>query len=257
MVEVEAFGLNYERYAMHKLFTSLVRKHRIKTVLEAPALGEKAMPSMYSLSFAHQGCDVTLVNSIANSIKAWKELKLAPKKQVQVKDLGKLPFKDNQFDLSWNFLSLCKEKNPDELFSELVRVSKDKVMYVSVNCFNVGFPVHRMVHRITGVPWNHGNVRFMNPFFMKNYFTEKGLKVKKLGVVDCPCWPDSLGIRDMKLHKINKDLTTIDWKSPTVEYLQTDFPGWMKAVYVIEKLPLPLLLKLPYAHLFYIIGEKK
>ena len=60
---MEGKGLDYERYALDKLFARLVREHDIQRVLEIPAKGEKAMPSICSLSFARLGCDVTLVNA--------------------------------------------------------------------------------------------------------------------------------------------------------------------------------------------------
>ena len=35
------------------------------------------------------------------------------------------------------------------------------------------------------------------------------------------------------------------------------YPNKFKFYYAIENLPLPWILKLPYAHLFYVIGEKE
>ena len=57
-VEMEGKGLDYERFALNKLFAKLVRTRGIKSVLEIPAKGEKAMPSIYSLAFGQLGCDV-------------------------------------------------------------------------------------------------------------------------------------------------------------------------------------------------------
>ena len=47
-------------------------------------------------------------------------------------------------------------------------------------------------------------------------------------MVDTPPYPDSLGIRDMKLHRKNVDLNKIDWDSR----------------------------KLLYAHLFWVLAER-
>ena len=74
MAELEGKGLDYERYALNKLFHELVRTYGIKSVLELPAKGEKAMPSIYSVALAQAGCDVTLVNAEEKSSWAWNEL---------------------------------------------------------------------------------------------------------------------------------------------------------------------------------------
>ena len=137
----------------------------------------------------------------------------------------------------------------------MIRVSKSKIMFVSINKFNVGQPSHYLVHKINKIPWTHGDRSLMSPFKVKKIFKEKGL-LPHIGVVDCPCWPDSLGFRDKKIHSIDKDLTKLDWKPNIVQYLKNGFPKWMKFVYLFEKLPLPTILKLPYAHLFYVIGDK-
>jgi len=63
MTEIEGKGVDYERFALNKLFQSLVMKYNISSVLEIPAKGEKAMPSIYSIAFGEAGCDVTLVNA--------------------------------------------------------------------------------------------------------------------------------------------------------------------------------------------------
>ena len=51
---IEGKGLDFERYALNKLFTKLANRYSIQTVLEIPAKGEKAMPSLYSLAFGEE-----------------------------------------------------------------------------------------------------------------------------------------------------------------------------------------------------------
>ena len=50
-IEIEGSGVDYERYAMNLLFKKFVNDYKINSVLELPAKGEKAMPSIYSLHF--------------------------------------------------------------------------------------------------------------------------------------------------------------------------------------------------------------
>ena len=99
-----------------------------------------------------------------------------------------------------------------------------------------------------------GEVKFFSPFKTAQFLRSAGLKKIRWGVVDCPPWPDSPGFRDLRLHRLGDQPRK--WVSPYVDYLQSKkFPGWMKWVYLGERLPVPNLIKLPYSHLFYIIGQ--
>ena len=87
-------------------------------------------------------------------------------------------------------------------------------------------------------------------------FRDAGLKIVERGVVDTPPYPDSLGFRDMKLHRMNVDLNKIDWDSRTLDWMISgQYPPKLKFLYFFEWLPLPFLIKLFYAHLFYVLAE--
>ncbi len=92
---------------------------------------------------------------------------------------------------------------------------------------------------------------------MRRFFVENNLSIVETGVVDCPPWPDSLGFRDVRLHRMNADSTAIGWHSNIIDYiLDGNYPKWMKAVYCIEAIPLPTIMKLLYSHLFYLLAKK-
>jgi hypothetical protein len=79
----------------------------------------------------------------------------------------------------------------------------------------------------------------------------------RTGAVDTPPYPDSLGFRDMRLHRMNVDLNKIDWDSRTVHWMKAGrYPLKIRLLYLAERLPLPFPLKLLYAHLFYVVGAK-
>jgi hypothetical protein len=256
MAEMEGKGLDYERFALGKLFTKFVRTHGIGSVLEIPAKGEKAMPSIYSLAFGQAGCDVTLVNAEPKSRPAWSDLRYRVAYQ-EFEDPTATGLGDGSFDLVWNFMYLAQCERKDALLREMTRLSRRLVMYIGVNRFNPGFLSHRTVHRIYGVPWTHGDVSFMSPFFVARYFRNHGLSVIRTGVVDTPPYPDSLGFRDMRLHRKNVDLNTIAWESRTLTWMKTGkYPPKIRFLYFFEWLPLPFLVKLFYAHLFYVLAEK-
>ena len=74
--------------------------------------------------------------------------------------------------------------------------------------------------------------------------------------VDCPVWPDSLGFRDVRLHRMNVDFNTMDWETPYTQMLaQNRFPLWIKLVYLVEKLPMPKKIKSIHSHINYTIAK--
>jgi hypothetical protein len=258
MVEIECFGVDYERYALGKLLWRFAKNYNIQSVLEIPAHGEKAMPSIYSLGFGMAGCNVTLINGDESRFWAWKKLKLEDnvefKKCMNIEQTG---LKDNSYDFVWNFAFFPKFQNPKTLLEEMQRVSRKYVAVFSVNGLNIGFPIHRIVHKFTKIPWTHGDIKFNHPGKVKRLFKATGLKNIKIGVVDCPPWPDSLGFRDVRLHRSDRDLSKEDWQSNYISYIQKDqIPLWIKAVYFWERFPMPLVIKFFYSHIFYVLGEK-
>jgi len=254
--EMEGKGLDYERYALNRLFHRLVRRHGFRSVLEIPAKGEKAMPSIYSLAFGQAGCQVDLVNGETRSRGAWARLGY-PVTWHDCPDPCHTGLPAASYDLVWNFMVLPQFAERDALLAEMVRLSRRYLLFIAVNRFNPGFFSHRLVHRVSGVPWTHGDVRFMSPFHTRRFLRAHGLRVLRLGAVDTPPYPDSLGFRDMRLHRMNVDLNTIDWDSRTLGWMQSGrYPPKIHLLYLAERLPLPLPLKLLYAHLFWVLAEK-
>ena len=255
MAEIEGKGLDYERYALNKLFHRLVREHGIRSVLEIPAKGEKAMPSIYSLAFAQAGCDVTLVNPEEKGKWPWVRLGY-PVEFHECADLTRTGLAAGSYDLVWDFMFLSQFADKDALLREMIRLSRRHVLFLAVNRYNPGFLSHRAVHRWFDVPWTHGDPSFMSPFHVRRYFESHGLRVVRTGVVDTPPYPDSLGFRDMRLHRMNVDLNKIDWDSRTVGWMREgSYPTKIKLLYLAEAAPLPFLVKLLYAHLFWVLAE--
>jgi len=256
--EVEGFGVTYERYAIGKLLGEIAAKYGIKKILEIPAGGAKAMPSIYSIGFGLAGCDVYLVNPSERARGVWDGLGLANNVHfVECRDVENTGLESDSFDLVWNCIAFPTYGNPNSLLKEMIRISKKYVMTISVNAYNVGFPWHRFLHRVKHIPWTHGDITYNFLGKVGSFFKRYGLKIVKVGVVDTPPWPDSLGFRDIRLHRMNIDINKTDWHSTIVDYIkQENYPVWLKAIWMFEKLPVPMYLKLPYSHLFYVLGEK-
>ena len=62
----------------------------------------------------------------------------------------------------------------------------------------------------------------------------------------------------MKFHKMEDKLKNLKWHSNTIDYVKNNsYPWWFKHMYYFEKMPMIWPVKLLYAHLFYVIGEKQ
>lgn len=256
--EVEVFGVNYERFSVGKKLKKFASKYNIKSVLEMPAHGAKAMPSIYSIGFAHDVDKIALLNGNRKYQTEWDKVGgKAELEWLKAEKVEHTNIRDCSYDFVWNFAYIPIANNPDELIEEMKRISSKYVCLFSVNAGNIGFPIHRTVHKKTGIPWSHGDIRYNSRHFVKKKLKEHGLHIVETGFADCPVWPDSLGFRDVRLHRMNIDFNQMDWEAPYIDMLvNNSFPLWMKMVYVIERFPLPKFIKSIYSHINYTIAEK-
>jgi hypothetical protein len=259
MREIEAWGVTYERYALQKEILNLCRQLEMKTVAEMPAHGAKAMPSVYALGFGLAGKHVTLINGDETYGRCWDRLGLGNRVRfLKVRDLYTTGIPSGSFDFVWNFAFLPLAGSKYQLLEEMKRISKRYVAIFSVNYGNIGFHVHRTVHKLKKVPWTHGDVHYNKRKNVAQLLRRHGLKIVRKGFVDCPVWPDSIGFRDMRLHRQQTDPGGVDWESPYVTHLVSGrFPLWVRSVYAWENAPSPSFIKTLYAHLNYVVAEKR
>ena len=257
--EIEVFGVNYERFALSSLIKKLCRALTIETVAELPAHGAKAAPSLYSLGFGLCGKLVTLINGVEEYKKEWDRLNIGDNVRFAAqKDILHTDFEDDSFDFVWNFAFIPMAPDPDALIEEMKRISKRYVALFSVNAGNVGYPIHSTLHKINKIPWTHGDRRYNRRSFAAKQLESHGLSVVRKGFVDCPLWPDSLGFRDMRLHRNNVTFDNVRWVVPYVDMLKENkIPAWMKIMHTCwERLPMPAFIKTLYSHIFYVVGKK-
>lgn len=257
MKEIEAWGVTYERYALEKTLMRLAKRFSLQTVAEMPAHGAKAMPSIYSIGFAMAGAHVTLINGVEEYKKCWEKLNLQDMVEFLEADIHKPYLNDRLYDLVWNFAYLPLADDPHKLVEDMKRISKRYIAFFSVNFGNIGFHIHHNLHKIKKVPWTHGDIAFNKRGNIVKLMKQHGLKVVNKGFVDCPVWPDSLGFRDMRLHRENITFENADWESPYIDHSrEARFPLWIKLVYAWEWLPMFSFIKTLYAHINYVIAEK-
>jgi len=261
---VEVFGVTYDRYVLLKLHGILTRDLNLKTIVETPSHGAKAAGSLYSIGFGLAGCDVTLVNPELDMLAGWDELGIEDRVEiVTLPDVCSTGFENNQFDMAWNFVTWTELDNPLGYLSEIKRISNRYVLLVSCNNFQPGYPWHRLIHKLHGFPWTHGNVKYNHITRVRKMFREAGLKVMEYGAIDTPGWPDPSGPRDIRLHRRYglgiEDGPSIkpDWEVPIINYVKTGkYPGWMKLLGRWDMNFRKGIFKLPMSHLFYVLGEK-
>ena len=265
-IEKEVFGVTYDRAAMTNLQRILTQQLQLKTVVETPSHGAKAAGSLYSIGFARSGCDVTLVNPEEGPLEYWDKLGLKERLHTAVTDdYTKTPFKDNQFDMAWNFVTFTMLKDKDAWLKEMMRISSKYVMLINCNNFQLGYPWHRVLHLMNNIPWNHGSTELNYPWAVQKWFRQNSLDIVESGTIDSVPWPDPVGFRDLRLHKrygANPEGETFKkpakWDVPMMNYLKEEkLPRWIS---LLKMYDIPLrkgYTKLPFSHLFYIIAKIK
>ena len=258
--EVEVFGVTYDRYVLLQLQGLLTRQLGLNNVAEMPSHGAKAAGSLYSLGFGLAGCRVTLVNPDMDMMYGWSEVRAEDRVEtISDIDVFHTPFEDNSFDLAWNFVTWTELADPLKYFMEMKRISKRHVLLVTCNNFQPGYPWHRLIHRVYGFPWTHGEVRYNHITKVREMFKKAGLSVVESGAIDTPGWPDPSGPRDIRLHKNfgGPDRKPV-WEVPMIRYIATGrFPVWMRALGRWDMAFRRGVFKLPMSHLFYVLGEKQ
>jgi len=262
--EVEVFGVTYDRYVLFQLHHIMTRQLGLKKIVDMPSHGAKAAGSLYSIGFAHAGCDVTLVNPELEMMDGWKKLNLQNRvTTASEENIYKTQFPNNEFDLAFNFVTWTELENPLAYLAEMKRIAR-YVLLVTCNNFQPGYPWHRFLHAIYDFEWNHGQVEYNHITRVKKLFRQSRLNILEYGAIDTPGWPDPSGPRDVRLHRRfgskNQETTKQKplWEVPFLEYVGTgSYPGWMKILGRWDMLFRKGVLKLPMSHLFYVLGQKK
>ncbi|MFT6396045.1 MAG: hypothetical protein ACJAYU_000787 [Bradymonadia bacterium] len=258
--ETEPFGITYDRMQLDRTITRLVRKHDIRTALELPADGAKAMPGIYSLAFARAGVHVHLFNPEPQALELWARLGLQDMYTVvEGDDPANTGLDPGQFDICWNFVSVGFRKDFRDIIAEMERCSKRFVMTVHCNGFNYGYPWHRFLHKALKLEWNHGETEYFFPKKVRETYRAKGLEPVDFGLLDMPWWPDPPGFRDVRLHLNGGDvLEDFNWKAPIEDIYRTGKrPFALRVLSRIERLPtIPTPVRFVFSHLFFVLGEK-
>lgn len=259
--EKEVFGITYDRYVLMKLHKILVRDLNLKRIIEMPSHGAKAAGSLYSIGFGLAGCQVTLVNPEPETMSGWKELDLEERvRTVSDMDVYRSSFEEGEFDLAWNFVTWTELEDPFGYLLEMKRISKGYVLLITCNNFQPGYALHRLMHKLYGFPWTHGQVKYNHINKVKKMFLDAGLRVIEYGAIDTPGWPDPLvPARDIRLHRrFDGPGKRPVWEVPIIQYIKRkQYPAWMRLLGRWDMAFRKGVLKLPMSHLFYVLGRNR
>ncbi len=256
--ETEPFGITYDRLRVDRVLTRLVRQYGIRTALELPADGSKAMPGIYSLSLARAGVHVTLLNPEDQGLAVYERLGLRDRvTAVYADSCTDTGLQADSFDLVWNFVSNGVSGEFDARTAEMSRLASRLVVSMHMNGYNWGYPWHRLLHRIFDVAWTHGPHEAFFPEYVKRTFRSHGLEPTEHLLLDMPWWPDPPGFRDIRLHLEGRDDTTVaDWTAPIEEIYATGrMPLSGRVLERIEDSRIPRPIRNTFSHLFAIVGE--
>lgn len=256
--EREVPGITYDRLRLDDVLRHLKRTYSIDTALELPAGGAKAMPGIYSLGLARMGVSVTLFNPEPQGRAVWDRLNL-PYQVESGPDPRDTGLDDASFDLVWNFVTAAVYPDFPRLIREMARLSSRYVLTVHCNGFNWGYPWHRFLHWAFRLDWNHGETAYFFPRNVRRAYRLAGLEPIKFGLFDMPWWPDPPGFRDIRLHLSGADeAADVEWTAPIEEiYAGRPVPLALRVLDYIETRRIPRLIRWPFSHLFYVLGEKE
>ncbi len=263
----EGLGLVYERFVLNDYLDSLIDRHGLKTVLEAPVYGMAGVSGINSVRLAQRGCTVTLVDSDMQRMggiqRIWGELGLPVNTVVESK-MGRLPFPDRSFDLAWNWAALWYLGDAGALLRELSRVSRRLVFVAMPNHIQVGYLLRRYV--IDRPFFRTVDERWTDIGRIKRTLWDAGCRIIAEGVMDVPPWPDTvmpaaellerLGIRSRRLQG---RFQGSGWQWSTMDYYLGRQPGLRDQVmrYAwLDHARLPWQLKAVWAHHRYVLAEK-
>lgn len=191
----EGIGTVYERVVVDEYFREITQKYQIKTVLETPADGVTGVPGINSLEFAKNGASVVLTNPsnlmLQNAKKVWEREGLLKKVEFIQCEVDELPFKDEEFDLVWNYCMFERFQNPEIILSEMKRVSKKYLYFLTQNAHNLGTPLHYLYHKFNHLEWDHGDKKLMKLETIMKILSKNQLEILEVGAIDAPPWLDT------------------------------------------------------------------
>lgn len=215
----EGLGTTYERFILHRYFELIKDKYSIKSVLEAPSFGMTGVSGINSIWWAYKGIDLTILDNNEERVdlikNVWNETSFSSKVIFHPNDSVKLPFRDDSFDMTWNFAALIFLENPEQFLKEISRVT-EKVIFICIpnrsNIFNI-------MRRIFRKKIDHENANNINIAKIKKILLDNKWMVVENGFMDIPPWPDIAMKKEDLLQRIGMKRLAEKLKNDEENYL--------------------------------------
>jgi hypothetical protein len=184
-------GTCYERNALYALLERLAGELKIQSSLEGPCDGIAGVIGVNSIALARCGVRTAVVLPSVEQIDYARcffeeehcgsfvdficAQELAP---------GRL------YDLVWNFNCLPQCRDYEAVLRQMAQCSGRYVLAFVPNTRNYGFWLHRLYHRVSKEPWQHGDIQVMDIHKISLILQRLGFRTIRQFVVDVPWWPD-------------------------------------------------------------------
>lgn len=257
----EGLGSSYERVVLNNKMLELCQKYSVKKALESPSFGFTGISGINSFALAKSGINIDMTDHDDSRIELikdfWKQYNQTCNISF-VEDYAKLPYDDNQFDLSWNFSAMWFTKDLSSSLAELCRVSEKAVMICVPNRSGLGYLSQKLMGKAELAKYlNESNIM---PKAIINEMKNLNWKLIEHNYIDCPWWPD-IGMPKAKFLKI----FGLGWlikekKSKTISIMnyynekEPDFTQKMMKHYWFEK-TVPTFIKKFWSHHKYYLFE--
>lgn len=198
----EGIGTTYERFILNRHFEKITEMFPITNILEVPSFGMTGISGINSLWWAKRGCGVTVVDDDRERIekmqKIWRRIGLEAHFVLSEHGRPHLPFRDNSFDMSWNFASMQTVFDIRGFISDLTRITRKCILVCIQNERNLG---RRVFGRILNIEKKERVDMGMDVLCI-SAMQEKGWIVHESGYFDVPPWPDIAMKKEDILRKI-------------------------------------------------------
>lgn len=204
----EGLGGCYERIAYTNIIKKLAKKYNAKKILELNSTFIAGIPAFNSSILVQDGYDVTITvhsRDYIDAVDAWKTAHLYDKvKIIEWNDDFKTNFNEGEFDIVWNHLAIEHHKDPLPLLKEMARISNKLVITMTLSPFNIGFPIHWLVHKLCGKRWDHGYFKNTLISTMERIHRQVSLELIESGGCDVPFSVDTVDA------KMGESMTYLD-----------------------------------------------
>ncbi|HNX01273.1 MAG TPA: methyltransferase domain-containing protein [Candidatus Cloacimonadota bacterium] len=255
----EGLGSSYERIILNRKLLQLQSKYKFSTVLEVPSFGFTGLSGINSVALAKKGCAVTLGDHDQERIdlirKTWADLNL-PLQIDYLEQYGKLPYADQQFEMSWNFSALWFAESLSDFLHELTRVTSRLILLCVPNRSGIGY----LSQKYQGREELDKYLKECNilPDNILHEMDELGWKCIDRAYIDCPPWPDigmlkeeflgKIGIKIEKKEKEVQEVTILNY----YKGLDPEFEDKMLSFSILENYA-PVFWKRIWAHHRYFL----